>query len=271
MPPAQDAPLQTFTLVSFHAHPDDEVLLTGGTLAAAAAQGHRVVLVVATDGAAGLSTEALRPDLAQRRDRELAESARALGCARVVRLGHPDSGSGPVAEPGGFATLEVETCARGLAQVLTEEDADVLTVYDPAGGYGHRDHVQVYRVGVRAAEIAGTPVVLEATLDRRLIRRAVGLVAHLPRVHVDVASFDTAYTDPVEITHRVNVRRHLTAKRAALRAHVSQAGGGPGVRTLALLLRLPAPVFALALGHEWFTERSRGTGRRSGDVFASLR
>ncbi len=86
-----------FTLVSFHAHPDDEALLTGGTLARAAADGHRVVLVTATAGEAGLSGDGMRDaaSLEARRRRELAESARALGCARWEILGYADSGFGP--------------------------------------------------------------------------------------------------------------------------------------------------------------------------------
>lgn len=261
-----------FTIVSFHAHPDDEVLLTGGTLARAAAEGHRVVLVVATDGAAGLAADALRPDLARRRADELAASAAALGVARVVSLGHPDSGSAGEPTPGGFATLDVDTAAADLAAVLRAEAADVLTVYDPAGGYGHRDHVQVHRVGVRAAELAGTAVVLEATLDRRWLRRAVRAAARLPGVHVDPTALDSAYSAPGLITHRVDVRAHLGAKRAALQAHASQAGGGDGVRTVALLLRLPRPVFRRVLGHEWFVQRGAvPLPRREDDVFAGLR
>src|SRR3546814_8370258 len=55
---------------------------------------------------------------------------------------------------------------RSLAEVLREENADVLTIYDPNGGYGHPDHIQVHHVGVRAAELAGTPFVYEASTNR---------------------------------------------------------------------------------------------------------
>src|SRR6185436_10456253 len=85
-----------FTLVSFHAHPDDEALLTGGTLARVAAEGHRVVLVTATAGGAGLSSDGTGADrsLADHRRAELAVAARALGCARWELLGYEDSGWG---------------------------------------------------------------------------------------------------------------------------------------------------------------------------------
>src|SRR3954465_5397171 len=83
----------SYCLVSFHAHPDDEALLTAGTLARAAAEGHRVVLVVATAGEAGLGGGGgTRPALATRRRTELEQSARALGCVRVEVLGYADSG-----------------------------------------------------------------------------------------------------------------------------------------------------------------------------------
>ncbi|MDX6281804.1 MAG: hypothetical protein QOH03_2875, partial [Kribbellaceae bacterium] len=81
-----------YTLVSFHAHPDDEALLMGGTLARLAAEGHRVVLAVATDGEAGAASSEYRGDLAAHRRDELDRSAEALGCARVVRFGFRDSG-----------------------------------------------------------------------------------------------------------------------------------------------------------------------------------
>lgn len=228
-----------------------------------------MVLVVATDGSAGLADDALVPGLGERRDRELERSAAALGCARVVRLGFADSGWQSSARAGGFSEIDVDVGAGRLARVLREESADVLTVYDAAGGYGHPDHIQVHRVGVRAAELAGTPVVLEATVDRRLIQRAVRLVSWLPGLHVRAADFRTAYTESGRITHEVDVRAYCLAKRRAMQAHASQAGGG--VRTLAILLHLPGPLFRAVLGREWFTERGRAPGPRSGDVFSALR
>jgi LmbE family N-acetylglucosaminyl deacetylase len=262
------------TLVSFHAHPDDEALLTGGTLARAAAAGHRVVLVVATDGEAGLASQSgAGADLGRTRVDELAASAEALGCARVVRLGHPDSGWRDSRQPseGVFCRLPVDVAARSLVQVLAEEHADVLTVYDPAGGYGHPDHQQVHRVGLHAASVAGTPTVLEATLPRERLHRAVRLAAALPGVldSVDPESFAQAFTPIREITHRIDVREHLAAKRAAMQAHASQATSDIGPRTLALLLRLPRPIFTLVVGQEWFVQRGRPAGRCD-DIFAGL-
>ncbi len=91
----------THTLVAFHAHPDDEALLTAGTMARAAAEGHRVVLVVATDGDLGLAASTYAGDgaLGQRRLAELRASAARLGVARVEHLGYADSGWAPSWSP----------------------------------------------------------------------------------------------------------------------------------------------------------------------------
>jgi LmbE family N-acetylglucosaminyl deacetylase len=265
-----------FTLVAFHAHPDDEALLTSGTLARAAAEGHRVVLVVATSGEAGLVRGGgTGPALATRRRAELEQSARALGCARVEVLGYADSGMhGEAGGAEAFSRADVDEAAGRLREILVAESADVLCIYDPAGGYGHPDHVQVSRVGIRAAELAGTPSVLEATVDRTALQRVLRLVHRLPGVPADFdpARFDRAYTDRPDLTHRVDVRRHAAAKRASMAAHVSQAGADEGTRTLAVLLRLPRPLFRIVFGHEWYVERGRRPGRPLlDDVFATVR
>lgn len=240
-----------------------------------------MVLVTATLGGAGLTAEAQPGErsLAQRRLEELRRSAQALGCARVEVLGWPDSGSGPLTpvEPGQvptFAQSDPSGPAVRLAEILREESADVLTVYDANGGYGHPDHVQVHRVGVLAAELAGTPVVLEATVDRALLQRVAALMRWIPGVSglVPASRFATAYLPRSELTHRVDVRGQLAAKKASLAAHASQTTGGRGVRTVALLLRLPDPILRLALGHEWFRERGRAPGDGLlDDIFASSR
>lgn len=266
---------ERFTLVAFHAHPDDESLLTGGTLARAAAEGHRVVLVTATDGALGLAADAdgTGAELARTRMAELDLAAAALGCHRVVWLGYADSGLHPDAQDrDAFANSDVEEAAERLAAVLGEERADVLTTYDAHGGYGHPDHVQVHRVGTRAAELAGTPVVLEATVPARLFRGVLAVLRVLRSPMGSSAPLGTqrVFSDPGTITHRVRVTGHLAAKRAAMAAHASQQRGG-STRVLDFMVRLPGPVFGLAFGHEWFVERGRRPGTFEGDIFASLR
>jgi LmbE family N-acetylglucosaminyl deacetylase len=242
------------TCVFFHAHPDDEALLTAGTMARLAAEGHRVVLVVATAGERGLAAPGAGP-FGEVRTAELRASARALGYARGEMLGYRDSGLTGDA-PGGFAAADTDAAAARLAAVLREENADLLTVYDPAGGYGHPDHVQVHRVGVAAARLAGTRVVLEATVDRDLLLRALRLVSLVYRFPPGfVGGFERSYAPGARITHRVRVGRYTGAKRAAMAAHATQATGGDAVRTLAWLLRLPRPLFRVVLGTEWYVRR----------------
>lgn len=242
------------TLVFVHAHPDDEALLTAGTMARATAEGHRVVLIVATDGAAGLTSAEFAGSLAATRATELDQSAAALGVARTVMLGYADSGLHGDA-PGGLAAVSAFAVARTIAAVCDEEEADVLVGYDPSGGYGHPDHLQVHRATRAAAVLcARAPHLFEATLPREPIARAVHLAArlHLTPAEFDPAEFDVAWTPREQITHRVDVRGHLAAKNASLRAHASQAAADGTVRTLAVLTRLPRPVQSLLLGTEYF-------------------
>jgi len=256
------------TLVFLHAHPDDEALFTAGTMARAAAEGHRVVLVVATSGDQGLAAQSFGTgdNLAAVRLSELQRSADALGVARTVLLGYGDSGLlGDAAIRPGFPTPFVaaapEEAAERVAAVLREEAADVLTTYDPAGGYGHPDHKQVHRVGALAAIAAQTPVVLEATVPRDTIARIVrwGSKVYPVPDEFDPTTFERAFTPRAEITHRVDVGDFIRAKRTAMSAHASQASADGSDRTLAALLRLPEPVFALVFRREWYVRRPFGT------------
>ncbi|HKF19118.1 MAG TPA: PIG-L family deacetylase [Candidatus Dormibacteraeota bacterium] len=251
------------TIIAFHAHPDDEVLLTGGTLVRLASEGHRTVIVVACDGVMG---EAVGEGATLRLD-ELRASARVLRVARVVHLGYADSGHGPVlfpdpADRARFVRAPIEQAAARLAEILREERADILLIYDPQGGYGHRDHVRVHQVGVRAAQLAGTSRVVQATMPREpLVRifnalRLIGLLRQY-----DPQAFRTAYSPQSAITHRIDVRRFAALKRAALACHRSQiCGAGRAARPLRLLAGLPSPLFGLLLGREWFVDPDTPAG-----------
>jgi LmbE family N-acetylglucosaminyl deacetylase len=263
------------TVIAFHAHPDDEVLLTGGTLARLAAEGHRAVVVVACCGGLGRGAVA-DPET---RLAELRASAARLGVARVVHLGYADSGHGPVLfpDPPGqvrFARADLDEAARKLAGLIGEERADVLLSYDPRGAYGHRDHVKVHQVGARAAELAGTVRVLEATAPREMMARlftpvrALGLV-----VRPDLAAMRTGFTPRSAITHRVDVRRFAAQKQAALAAHQTQVyGRGRAGRLFRLLTALPVPLFGLVTGREWFAEPGAAPGAGTiGDILQPVR
>ena len=267
------------TVLAFHAHPDDEALLTSGTMARLAAEGHRVILAVATDGDLGLASSeyAADGDLGSRRLAELRVSCAALGVSRIEYLGYADSGLGPEldADPPGrirFVRADLDEAAALLAQILQEESVDVLLTYDAHGGYGHRDHVKVHEVGARAAELAGTPRVLQATVPRDTICRAIAFAARIYRFppEFDATSFERSFSPRSEITHRISVWRYAAAKRAAMRAHASQASVDGGAdRTLAAFLRIPRPLFDLVFGREWFVDATVAPGTPvARDIFA---
>jgi len=248
------------TIVAFHAHPDDEVLLTGGTIAMLAAAGHRVVIVTACDG------DVHNGPGQGRRLAELEASAALLGAARVVHLGYADSGHGPLLfdDPPGrtrFARADAGEAAGKLAAVLREEGAVLLLSYDPRGGYGHRDHVKVHEVGASAAALAGVRV-LEATVPRDLLARVARLLVALRLVkRVQLEEVHGYGTPASAVTHRADVRAHAAVKRAALAAHRSQlSGSGRAARLFRGLARLPLPAFRLAAGTEWFAEPGGRTG-----------
>ena len=246
------------TLVCFHAHPDDEAIATGGTMALAAEQGHRVVLVVATRGEHGEPVEGALADgepLWQRRITETFAAAEVLGASRVEFLGYVDSGmmGEPTNDfPYAFWQADVEQAAHRLAAILREEGADVLTVYDDHGGYGHPDHIQVHRVGMRAAELCRTPVVLQATMNRDRIRASIAEARErmeqagqeIPdEAEIDRSSFGTP---EAEITHAVDVSTVLERKRSAMTAHASQIGED------SWFLTMEEQDFATAFATEWF-------------------
>ncbi len=254
------------TLVTFHAHPDDESIATGGTMARAKAEGNRVVLVVATRGELGeYSPDALAPGetLTERRVAEQLASAKVLGVDRVEFLGYRDSGM--AGEPtnndeGTFAQADVEEAAGRLAAILREENADVLTVYDNHGGYGHPDHVQVHVVGVRAAELAGTKRVYESTMNRDFIRDLMARRAdEMPDTPdaPDAAEMDD-FGSPAEIiTTTVDVSDFVDDKRAAMAAHASQ------IPPDSFFLAMPVDAFRQAFGAEWFIRRDAPQSRET--------
>jgi len=265
------------TLVCFHAHPDDEAIGTGGTIARAAAEGNRVVLVVATHGEWGESPEDLAPGetLVDRRRRELQASADILGIHRVVWLGYEDSGMTgweQNANVQNFLQAPLEEAALRLASVLREEEADVLTIYDWHGVYGHPDHVKVHQVGVRAAEIAGTPRVFEMSMNRTAIVEMQRAAREMGERLGDEEDFDPDGpaddgnpfgSSADELTMVVDVSGYIRQKRAALACHRSQ------ISDTSFFLQMPDDVFALAFAREWYIERGvEPTGPQPGWLFA---
>ena len=242
------------TAVFFHAHPDDEAIQTGGTMAKMAAAGHRVVLVTATRGELGEVPEGLlapSETLAERRATELAGACAALGVARQVYLGYGDSGMADEPtnnDPACFWQADVEEAATRLEAILVEEGADVLVTYDENGGYGHPDHIQVHRVGIRGAARAATPHVFMATVNRDYL---LALTARSDEFGFDLpdeqrATLEHLGVPAARITTTVDVHDFLAQKRQAMQAHASQ------ISDTSFFLSMPPEAFAAVWGQEWF-------------------
>lgn len=246
-------------LVCFHAHPDDEAIATGGLMAQTAAAGGRVVLVVATRGERGQPQPGVLSEddaLWEHRIPETFAAAEVLGVDRVEFLGYVDSGMMGESTndfPYSFWQADIDRAARRLAAILTEENADALTIYDDNGGYGHPDHIQVHRVGLRAAEMAGVDRVFQSTMNQTRIEAAMAeQAAALDEARaegVDVPELSDVFGKPEdEITHGVDVTDHLAAKRAAMAAHSSQ------ISSDSWFLSMEDEMFAAAFGTEWYIE-----------------
>ncbi len=159
-------------LLLVHAHPDDESINNGATMARYAAEGAHVTLVTCTLGEGG---EVIPPELAHltadredalgaHRIGELTRAMAELGVTDFRFLGGPgryrDSGMMGVPDndvPGCFWRADVDEAADRLAAVVREVRPQVLVTYDEDGGYGHPDHIQAHRVAMRAYELAADP------------------------------------------------------------------------------------------------------------------
>ena len=248
------SPTAARRLLLVHAHPDDEVIGTGATMAGYAAEGVHVTLVTCTAGEEG---EVLVPELAHlaadREDRlaavrvvELANAMTALGVADHRFLGgvgrYRDSGMmGTPAndKPHAFWNADVDEAAGHLVKVVREIRPQVLVTYDENGGYGHPDHIQAHRVATRAAELAADPafapelgaawevakiywsVVPKSALAEgiRLMKEAGDTSGFLAVDSVDELPFGT---DDSVVTTAIDGSAYMEEKREGMRAHPTQ-------------------------------------------------
>lgn len=241
------------TLVCFHAHPDDEAISTGGLMALASAKGHRVVLVCATRGEQGEPQEGILDEgesLGERRAKELAISTEVLGAEAPRFLDYEDSGmiDEPTNDnPASFWQADHDEAVARLVAILEDVDADVLTIYDDHGGYGHPDHIRVHTVGKAAAAAANVERVFEATMNRDHIRAMITeLAENNPEVEEPEIDVETMGTQTHDISYQLDVTEMVDAKREAMIAHRSQIGPE------SFFLTMPDEAFAMAFGTEFF-------------------
>ncbi|ASU82670.1 N-acetyl-1-D-myo-inositol-2-amino-2-deoxy-alpha-D-glucopyranoside deacetylase [Nocardiopsis gilva YIM 90087] len=236
-------------LLLVHAHPDDESIVTGATMAKYAAEGAQVTLVTCTLGDEG---EVIPDELAhlaadregglgQHRVGELDKACVALGVRDHRFLGGPGhyKDSGMMGAPSNdrpdcFWQADVEEAAHRLANIIREVRPHVIVTYDSNGGYGHPDHIQAHRVAVRAfgkaaeRSLPGTP-----WQTRKLYAIAQPqsvLEGRVARLHREPGSF-SAPTSTADIapgtpdrfvTTRIDASRYWAAKALAMRAHATQ-------------------------------------------------
>jgi LmbE family N-acetylglucosaminyl deacetylase len=161
-------------LLLVHAHPDDEVMSTGGTIARSVAEGRRVDLIVCTGGEEGevhdpdLDPAEAQPRLREIREAELHCSVAALGGGapatapglRLHQLGHRDSGmmgTPPNERPDAFWQADLDAAIEPVVRLIRDARPSVLVHYDERGGYGHPDHIQAHRLARAAASAASEP------------------------------------------------------------------------------------------------------------------
>ncbi|CAL9276033.1 1D-myo-inositol 2-acetamido-2-deoxy-alpha-D-glucopyranoside deacetylase [Streptomyces sp. SudanB5_2050] len=282
-----DLPARRLLLV--HAHPDDESINNGVTMARYAAEGAHVTLVTCTLGERG---EVIPPELAHlsgaalggHRRQELAAAMRALGVDDFRLLGGPgrfaDSGMMGLPDnddPGCLWQADVDRAAGLLVEVIREVRPQVLVTYDPDGGYGHPDHIQAHRIAMRAAELAaeaGCPVakVYWNRVPRSVAEDAFArLGEELPGLPFEkaagVGDVPGVVDDEVITTEIRGEGFTHAAKAAAMRAHATQITVDEPYFVLSN--ELAQPLFTTEYYELVRGERGPGDGRET-DLFAGI-
>ena len=296
--PSSPQPREGRSILFVHAHPDDETITNGVTMAKYAAEGAHVALVTCTLGEEG---EVLVPELAHlaadqddqlgpHRITELDDAMRVLGVTDHRFLGGPgrfrDSGMMGTPQndrPEAFWQADVDEAAALLVPVVRELRPQVLVTYNEFGGYGHPDHIQAHRVAMRAAELAADPRHAEdsgephavakiywITLPRSVLQagidalRAAGETTGFAAIE-SVDDLPFAAEDST-VTTVVNAEEYAERKAAAMRAHATQ-------------ITVDFPFFALSnllgmqvLGTEYYqlVHGEPGPDKPETDLFAGL-
>lgn len=252
---------QTPRLLFVHAHPDDETLTTGGTIAHYAARGAQVCVLTCTLGEEGeVIGERYAQLIADRADQlggyriaELTAALRALGAGEPAFLGGPghwrDSGmaGSPPRRHRRFVDADPSEAVAALVAVIDRLRPHVVVTYDPHGGYGHPDHIQAHRVTTAAVQAARweVPKLYWTVTAVGAAATALAALTEIPPGWTRVPADELGYGYPDAAADAVvDVSAVLDAKVAALRAHATQVSVAPDGRSFALSNDIVLPVLA---------------------------
>jgi N-acetyl-1-D-myo-inositol-2-amino-2-deoxy-alpha-D-glucopyranoside deacetylase len=250
-----------------HAHPDDETINNGATMALYAALGAQVTLITCTRGEEG---EVLTPELThlassetdalgEHREIELANAMKALGVTdfRFLAEGegkYRDSGmmgTEPNNRPDVFWQADFEEASDYLVKVIEEVKPHILITYDEIGGYGHPDHIQAHRIAMRASEKSKWQIqkIYWNTMPKSVLAESMAKMKELGSDFFGADNVDDlpfAKEDSF-VTSLIDGNSFVDAKMAAMKAHHTQ-------------IALDGPFFALSnnlglqvWGHEYYT------------------
>ena len=250
-----------------HAHPDDETINNGATMALYAAMGAQVTLITCTRGEEG---EILTPELihlassatdalGDHRETELANAMKALGITDFRFLAQGESkyrdsgmmGTEVNNRPDVFWQADLEEAADHLVKVIEEIKPHILITYDEIGGYGHPDHIQAHRVAMRASEKSDWQIqkIYWNTMPKSVLAESMAKMKELGSDFFGADSVDDLpfAKDDSFVTTLIDGNSYVEAKMAAMKAHHTQ-------------ISLDGPFFALSdnlglqvWGNEYYT------------------
>jgi N-acetyl-1-D-myo-inositol-2-amino-2-deoxy-alpha-D-glucopyranoside deacetylase len=281
--------MATRRLALVHAHPDDESLGTGGTIAKYAAEGAHVCLITCTNGEMGEiadvpelgALDEIRPRLGEVRRLELEAACRALapdgprgapaGKIDLRMLGYHDSGMDGTPEneaPVAFINQDMDLVVERVVEIFREVDPQVVVTYNEVGFYGHPDHIRAHEAAMRASEIVGVPKIYYTAFPKSLMRRGRDLASSLG-VGDDFFSeedIDRLGTNDDDVAAVIDCSAFVEHKFRALEAHRTQLG------TTQMFLQIPVELRG-ALGHEHYVLARSSVARSSGtesDLFEGI-
>jgi len=246
-------PYEGIRILLVHAHPDDETINNGATMALYADRGAQVTLVTCTRGEEG---EVLVPGLSHlasteqdllgsHRETELALAMKALGISDYRFLGAPSTkfrdsgmmGTEPNNRPDVFWQADLDTAAKILVDVIEELKPHILITYDEIGGYGHPDHIQAHRVAMRASELSTWQIqkIYWNTIPKSVIAQSMEKMKEIGSDFFGAESIDDVpfAKDDEFVTTLINGAEYVDSKMAAMKAHETQ-------------IALDGPFFALS-------------------------